>query len=64
MNDCTHPGYALREGQLVCVSCGEASPSPKWPEQVYGTKAVEEDEVENKGRFWPSESKRRKTRAR
>jgi hypothetical protein len=56
--DCTHPAYSLVEGVLVCVSCGEPSASSNWPENVYGAKAVEQQTTENKGRFWPSESKR------
>lgn len=58
MEACNHPAYALADGVLRCVSCGEPSPSANWPENVYGAKAVEQAETENKGRFWPSESKR------
>lgn len=64
MEPCEHPAYALVEGVLSCVSCGEPSPSPKWPENVYGAKAIEQEATENKGRFWPSESKRGKARMR
>lgn len=54
-----HQGYSMVDGNLVCATCGEPSPSPKWPENVYGRKAVEQAGTENKGRIWPSQSKRR-----
>lgn len=55
---CEHSAYALVEGALVCSNCGAPSPSAKWSQNVYGEKAVEQGNTENKGRFWPSESKR------
>jgi len=58
MTDCAHPAFNLVEGELLCISCGKPSPSSHWPSNVYGAKAVEQGETENKGRFWPSESKR------
>lgn len=58
MGACNHPAYVLADGVLLCVSCGESSPSAKWPENVYGAKAVDQQETENKGRIWPPESKR------
>lgn len=58
MSECQHPAYSLVGGVLVCASCAEPSPSSKWPQNVYGEKAVEQGNTENKGRFWPSESKR------
>lgn len=57
-DECKHPAYALIDGDLKCVGCGAPSPSPKWRENVFGRKVVEQSETENKGRFWPSESKR------
>lgn len=61
---CEHPAYAIVEGVLVCHNCGAPSPSEKWQGNVYGEKAVEQQNTENKGRFWPSESKRGKARMR
>ncbi len=28
-NKCTHPGYIVKDGKLVCASCGEPSPKAK-----------------------------------
>lgn len=53
----THAAYTLRDGQLVCATCGEPSPSKKWRQNVFG-KAVEKAETENKALSWPPESKR------
>lgn len=63
MEECKHSAYMLKDGNLVCASCGAPSPSERWRKNVFGhnapeAKAVDQTEVENKGRFWPSESKR------
>ncbi len=33
-NNCR--AYVLRDGKLVCQSCGEPSPSERWRGNVYG----------------------------
>lgn len=64
MSECKHAGYLMRDGALVCAQCGTPSESPKWRANVFGAKAVEQGGTENKGRFWPSESKRQAGRQR
>jgi uncharacterized Zn finger protein (UPF0148 family) len=59
MSDCKHPGFLIKEGKLLCATCGEPSASVKWKQNVYG-KAVPQQETENKGLTWPPESKRRR----
>ncbi len=29
MSECTHPGYLIKDGKLVCASCGEPSKKSK-----------------------------------
>ncbi len=29
MGECTHPGYLIKDGNLVCTSCGEPSKKSK-----------------------------------
>lgn len=38
--ECKHQGYRMREGELVCDSCGAPSPSRKWRSNVFGAAAV------------------------
>jgi len=29
VNNCNHPGYLVKDGNLVCATCGEPSPTTK-----------------------------------
>ena len=55
--DCKCSTFSLVDGVLVCSSCKKPSTSKTWRANIYG-KAVEQSEIENKGRIMPPESKR------
>jgi len=40
-NECPHKGFLMRDGALVCASCGAPSPSDAWKANVYGVQSAE-----------------------